>query len=165
MLLCRFMYKLYGDTFSILLSTYLVVKWWVMIHSLMSHPGLLLNVHISWYFLSFTTFLKEKSHLSFSFHQNKCFFLLVWIYRNNGVNECTHAKSLQSYPTLCNPLDCSPPGSSVHGILQARILEWVAMLSSRGSSQSRDWTHISYNPCIGRWVLYHQHPWEVQWSK
>ena len=44
----------------------------------------------------------------------------------------------QSYPTLCNPMDCSPPGSSVHGILQARILEWVAMPSSRGSSQPRD---------------------------
>ena len=44
------------------------------------------------------------------------------------------AKSLQSYPTLCNPMDCSPPGSSVHGILQARILEWVAIPFSRGSS-------------------------------
>ena len=45
-----------------------------------------------------------------------------------------HAKSLQLCPTLCNPMDCSPPGSSVHGILQARILEWVAISSSRGSS-------------------------------
>ena len=44
----------------------------------------------------------------------------------------------QSCPTLCNPMDCRPPGSSVHGILQARILEWVAMPSSRGSSQPRD---------------------------
>ena len=43
-----------------------------------------------------------------------------------------HAKSLQSCPTLCNPMDCSPPGSSVHGILQARILVWVAMPSSSG---------------------------------
>ena len=42
---------------------------------------------------------------------------------------------LQSCPTLCNPVDCSPPGSSVHGILQARILEWVAILSSKGYSQ------------------------------
>ena len=41
-------------------------------------------------------------------------------------------------PTLCSPMDCSPPGSSVHGLLQARVLEWVAMPSSRGSSQSRD---------------------------
>ena len=44
------------------------------------------------------------------------------------------AKSLQSRLTLCNPMDCHPPGSSVHGILQARILEWVALTSSRGSS-------------------------------
>ena len=46
--------------------------------------------------------------------------------------EC--AKSLQSCLTLCHPMDCNLPGSSVHGIFQARILEWVAMLSSRGSS-------------------------------
>ena len=43
---------------------------------------------------------------------------------------CVHAKSLQSCPTLCEPLDCSPPGFSVHGILQARILKGVAMHSS-----------------------------------
>ena len=49
-----------------------------------------------------------------------------------------HAQSLQSCPTLCDQMDCSPPGSSVHGILQARILEWVAMPSSSGSSQPRD---------------------------
>ena len=45
--------------------------------------------------------------------------------------------------TRCNPMDCSPPGSSVHGILQARILEWVAISFSRGSSQPRDWTQVS----------------------
>ena len=50
----------------------------------------------------------------------------------------TEAKSLQSWLTLCNPMDCSPPGSSVHGILQARILEWVAIPSFRGSSCPRD---------------------------
>ena len=48
------------------------------------------------------------------------------------------AKSLQLCPTFCNPMDCSPPGSSVHGILQARILEWVAVPSSRGSSWPRN---------------------------
>ena len=67
----------------------------------------------------------------------------------------TCAKSLQSGPTLCDPMDCTPPGSSVHGILQARILEWVAMPSFRGSSQSRGWTHVYYVSCIGRHVLYH----------
>ena len=65
------------------------------------------------------------------------------------------AKSLQSCPTLCNPMDCSPRDSSVHGILQARILEWVTMPSSRGSSQPRDRTCVSYVSCIGRQVLYH----------
>ena len=45
---------------------------------------------------------------------------------------CKHAKLLHSCLTLCNPMDCSPPGSSIHGILQAGILEWVAMPSSRG---------------------------------
>ena len=44
---------------------------------------------------------------------------------------------------LCNPMDGSPPGSSVHGIFQARILEWVAIPFSRGSSQARDQTHVS----------------------
>ena len=58
---------------------------------------------------------------------------------------CVCAKSLQWYPTLCDPIDCSPPGSSVHGILQARILEWVAMPSSRGSSQPRNRTQVSYS--------------------
>ena len=53
------------------------------------------------------------------------------------------AKSLQLCPTLCDPVDRSPPGSSVRGILQARILEWAALPSSRGSSQPRDQTHVS----------------------
>ena len=49
----------------------------------------------------------------------------------------------QSYPALCDPMDCSLPGSSVHGILQARILEWVAISSFRGSSRPRDQTQVS----------------------
>ena len=61
------------------------------------------------------------------------------------------AKSFQSSPILCDPVDCSPPGSSAHGILQARILEWVAMPSSRGSSKPRDLSHVSYVSCNGRW--------------
>ena len=56
---------------------------------------------------------------------------------------CVHAKSLQSCPTLCNPMDCSLPGYLVHGFLQARTLEWVAIPSSRRSSGPRNCTHIS----------------------
>ena len=64
-------------------------------------------------------------------------------------------KSLQLCLTLCDPMDCSPPGSPVYGILQAGILEWVAMPCSRGSSWPKDCTHISYVSCSGRQVLYH----------
>ena len=49
----------------------------------------------------------------------------------------------QSCPTLCDPMDCSPPGSSIHGIFRARVLEWVAISFSRGSSRPRDWTQVS----------------------
>ena len=61
----------------------------------------------------------------------------------------------QSFPTLYDPMDCSQTASSVHGILQARILEWVAMPSSRGSSQLRDRTPVSYVSCIRQGSL----PW------
>ena len=59
---------------------------------------------------------------------------------------------LQSCFTLCDPMDCSPPGSFVHGIFLARILEWIAMPSSRGSSQPRNWIHISY--VVGRFYCW-----------
>ena len=66
---------------------------------------------------------------------------------------CTYCCLLFSHyvRVLCNPVDCSSPGASVHGISQARILEWVSISFSKGSFWSRDWTHIS---CTGRWVLY-----------
>ena len=56
----------------------------------------------------------------------------------------------QLYPTVCDPVDCSLPGSSVHGILQARTLEWVTISFSRGSSWPRDWARVSH---IGGWSL------------
>ena len=68
---------------------------------------------------------------------------------------CTHVHSLQSCLTLGDPVDCSPPSSSVLGILQARILEWAAMPSSKGSSGSRDQTCIS---CIAGRVLTTESP-------
>ena len=61
--------------------------------------------------------------------------------------------------TLCNPMDYSLPGSSIYGIPEARILEWVAISFSRVSSWPRDWTHIS---CIDRQILYQWATWEAQ---
>ena len=82
-------------------------------------------------------------------------FLTSWATREalnkSSLNFLMLCLVIQSCPTLCDPMDCSLPGSSVHGVLQARILEWVAMPSSRGSSQPKDWTQVS---CIkGRFFI------------
>ena len=83
--------------------------------------------------------------------------LANWNHLNNrtvkarGVCVCTSTRA-HLCRTLCDPIDCSPPGSSVHGTSQARIQEWVAISSSRGSSWPRDWTLVS---CIGQQVLFH----------
>ena len=92
--------------------------------------------------LSWTPYLKllppplalPSSLSAFFFYS--CVLTTLW-------HVCTRAKLLQSCLTLCDPMDCSPPGSSVHEILQGRILEWVAMTSSKGSSWPRDRTHVS----------------------
>ena len=79
-----------------------------------------------------------------------CVHVCVRVY----VCECVCVYA-QSCPTLCDPMDSSSSGTSVHGILQARTLEWAAISFSRGSSWPRDWTCISCVSCIGRWILYH----------
>ena len=76
------------------------------------------------------------------YHQNHCHHLYCY-------------KEQESYPTLNSPMDHSLLGSSVHGIFQARVLEQVAISYSRGFSQPKDQTHISYVSHIGRWILYH----------
>ena len=70
----------------------------------------------------------------------------------------------QSCLTLCNPMDCSPPGSSARGILQARILEWVAISFSRRSSWPRDRTHVSYVSCIAGGFFTAEPPGKPLWK-
>ena len=87
-------------------------------------------------------------------------YLTSYIKTNSKMEQrpkCMLAKSLQSCLTLLDPMECSQSDSSVHGILQARIMEWVAIPFSRGSSQPRDRTSISYVSCTGWQVLYHYH--------
>ena len=79
------------------------------------------------------------------------FFKLCTFYWSMSV--CS-AKLLQSCLTLYNPMDWSPSSSSVHGILQARILQWVVMPSSMAFSQPRAWTHVFYVSWAGRQILY-----------
>ena len=76
------------------------------------------------------------------------------------VHMCSLSKS---GGTLCYPMEYSLPGFSVHGIFQARILEWVAISFSKRFSRPKDQTCIFSVSCIGRWVLYHWSTWEVLW--
>ena len=91
-----------------------------------------------------------------------CVYVCMYVCACVCVYVCAHVclyayvcLGTQSWLTLCDPMDCSPPGFSFYGIFPARILEWVAITSSWGFSQPRDWTHISCISCIGRWILTH----------
>ena len=85
-----------------------------------------------------------------SFPGLSCFSFFI----NLLLSEVKWNEVAQSCPTLCDPVDCSPPGSSVHGILQARILEWVAISFSRGSFWPRDQTQVSHiaGRCFNLWA-------------
>ena len=74
---------------------------------------------------------------------------------------CLHAKLLQLCLTLCDPMNCSLPGSSVHRILLARILDWVVILSSRGSSPPRDQTKVSMSPSLASSFFFFKMLWEI----
>ena len=74
---------------------------------------------------------------------------------------CSVCVCAQSCPTLCDPMDSNLPGSSVHGIFQARMLEWVAISCSRGSSWPRDWNCVFLCLRIDKWILYNCTPWEA----
>ena len=81
-------------------------------------------------------------------HHMNNFSCLPSFLQNKYLSVCAHAKLLQSCLTICDLMDCSLPGSSVHEILQARVLEWVSLPFSRGSSQPRDQTEVFYVSCI-----------------
>ena len=109
-----------------------------LMYSIIScHPSTCKHI---WVFLS----CKQNKHNSHKErHINSAYYPLL-----SKWSPCVCASLLQLCLTLCDPKDCSPPGSSLHGILQVRILEWVAMPSTRGSSPPRDRTGISFVSCI-----------------
>ena len=120
-------------------------------------PELFMFSHNSWYIVSTLFFVLFSLMGEVTLHtQNSTdhFTLSGWLcaeihtpknYETSLYSESEKWKVLiaQLCLTLCNPMDCSPPGSSIHGILQARTLEWIAVPFSRGSSQPRDWTLVS----------------------
>ena len=84
----------------------------------------------------------------------KWFPFIISFYPHNSAGIIMCVLVALSCPTLCDPMDCNPPGSSVRGILQARILEKIAISSSRASSWLRNQTRVSCISCIDRWILY-----------
>ena len=130
----------------------------VNLHPHLTEATIVIFIHYKPRWLVFKISYKWSHMLSFL-----CITLLLFIIFLRFIHFVVYmcAKSLELCLTVCGPIDYSLPGSSVHWILQARILEWVAMPSSRGSSQPRNETWISLISCIDRWVLYHWVTWEV----
>ena len=121
--------------------------------------------HCSWVILGRPTYLSgpqsphmqnggRNAHLGILGGLDKIIPFITYCLTRSKHQYKNNAKLLQLCLTLCDPMDCSPPGSSVHGISQARVLEWVAISSSKGSSELRNRTCVSYVSCIGRRVLY-----------
>ena len=132
--------------------------------TLQSSAEFYLNFHILWstlLFMKFSLFrqIHDVRHLLLQITENcliaqnipLCFTYLC-------------AKSLQLCPILGDPMDCSPPGSSVHGILQTRILEWVAMPFSRGSSRPSGQTHVSCVSCMADSFFTTSSTWEIPFT-
>ena len=103
--------------------------------------------------------LQERQNIKLSLYEHREMYMFQqWNFIPSHFNwndMCVHAKSIQSCPTLCDPMDYSLPGCFVRGILQARILEWVAISFTRGSSRPRDPTRVSLCHLRCRRVLYH----------
>ena len=122
-----------------------------------------------------TYFTHGKIHIT-NKNNIQTFSYIIW-WNSLMINTLSHKKSSMSRAhskpvrrmcvcsllclILCDSMNSNPPGSSVHGIVQARLLEWVAISSSRGSSLSRDRTRVSFVSCTARQILCHWVTWEV----
>ena len=113
-----------------------------MVGQARSTDGKSVYKHVAFKLISFPTLSVEKTNRMSLDSEIFGMVVVVWFFLLG-----------KSYMTLCDPLDCSPLGSYVHGIFQARILKWVAIPSSRGPSQPKD--HIPCVSRIGRQTLYH----------
>ena len=129
-------------------------------------PSLSSNLLVDWRLFS-SGFLKNKSWncIPWVFNSSKTLLYLYTLVSNSchiffpwEHYVCIYTCALSHFSHVwlfCDPMDCSPPDSSVHGILQARILEWISMPSSRGSSRPRDWTRGLLHLLHCRQILCH----------
>jgi len=101
--------------------------------------------------LEHACWMNDKQYIKVNFTWHEAYSYI-------GMDLCTFIDNVLSCSitsNICSPMDCSPSGSYAHGILQARILEWVAISYSRESFWPQDLTHISGIFCIDMWILYH----------
>ena len=134
----------------------ILANFWLRIALSASNIYILFAVFCLWYFVQFRWFacycLPSQTHcektsfipLRYVDHSKSAKLRSKWICDSPPqIHICAACSVAQSCLTLCDPVDYSPPGSSAHRISQARILEWVAISFSRGSSQPRDQTEVS----------------------
>ena len=131
---------------------------WHAHYSIVPYPGISYpqSLHIETY--HFLEAQLKMPPLSWSF------FIMIQDPRRSHMLQSNSAHMLvcaQLCLTLCDPMHCSPPVSSIHGIFQARILDWVAISFFRGSTRPRNQTHISCVSWNSRWILYHCATWEA----
>ena len=124
---------------------------------------ILLKIHL--FFLQRILFPKSCKFNLCKYSHYISWTSFLWLWKPTGwMHACVHTHTHtvpKSCWTICDPVDCSPPGSSVQGIFQARILEWVAISSSKGSSWIRDRTYVSFLLYLGRWIFYHWATWKA----
>ena len=147
--------------------------WSLSTHSVISYSGQGVPDLFQWTVVSFHQVSltpsacrreRAKKEMCKSHHPSTGESWLLWFWASSPSRSqdpchyhisCMCVRSVtKSCVTLCDSMDCSPPGPSVHGISQARRLEWVAISYSRGSSWPRDWTWVFCISCMARWVLY-----------
>ena len=150
------------------------LTWRYFLHDLQVQEFLFVCVKINWDTISFLStpgLFYLHTRLLTLFPEVHGGGFLLWVLTaptNDGVCVCVcvcvhlcTCSVTHSCLILCNPMDCSPPGSSVPALFQASILECIAISFSRGSSQPRDWTCISCASCTGGLILYHYATWEA----
>ena len=109
----------------------------------------------------FSVYCSVQVPLPVSYTSLKSLWTFTWLIFT--WSEVKWSEVAQSCPTLCNPVDCSLSGSSIHGILQAGILEWIAISSSRGSSWPRDWIELG-SPALQADALPSEPPGNIIWE-
>ena len=127
---------------------------WAHLPPMRDHTFLPWGIHIQAFLGSSPSHAHTITWACYSHRNKNTLYVGIFLPKEAPKSLCA-CSVIQLCPTLCNHMNISPPGSSVHGILQTKIPEWIPIFSFRGSSPSKDQTHASCVSCTGRQILYH----------